>query len=335
MTIDLERRALVQGGALLAAGAALVGAATPNPARAQASAVSSSGAKPMSYSIKPMSFDPKGIKGLSEKILVSHYENNYGGAVKRLNAISEQLAALDYAKAPVFVINGLKREELIAMNSMILHELYLRRARRRRASRGAALREAIARDFGSVERWRAEFAAMGKAQGGGSGWVLLTWSPRDGGSSTSGRPTTPRRWPAACRSSRSTCTSTPITWISARRRAAMSTPSCRRSAGPMPTASLRNTAARDRANGGATCLKQDPTRSRLCGAATVTRATNATPQNNRFHRIFEELAALGIDAEPAVYDEEFRGRGARAAAAADGVLVWVDPLPSGQDTGGA
>jgi superoxide dismutase, Fe-Mn family len=84
MTVDLERRALVQGGALLAAGAALAGAATPNPARAQASAVSSSGAKPMSYSIKPLSFDPKGIKGLSEKILVSHYENNYGGAVKRL-----------------------------------------------------------------------------------------------------------------------------------------------------------------------------------------------------------------------------------------------------------
>ena len=99
MTIDLERRALVQGGALLAAGAALAGAATPNPAMAQASAVSSSGAKPMSYSIKPMSFDPKGIKGLSEKILVSHYENNYGGAVKRLNAITEQLAALDYANS--------------------------------------------------------------------------------------------------------------------------------------------------------------------------------------------------------------------------------------------
>jgi superoxide dismutase, Fe-Mn family len=41
------------------------------------------------------------------------------------------------------------------------------------------LRDALARDFGSVDRWRAEFAAMGKAQGGGSGWVLLTWSPRD------------------------------------------------------------------------------------------------------------------------------------------------------------
>ena len=178
MTIDLERRALVQGGALLAAGAALAGAATPNPAMAQASAVSSSGAKPMSYSIKPISFDPKGIKGLSEKILVSHYENNYGGAVKRLNAITEQLAALDYAKSPGFLINGQKREELIAANSMILHELYF--AGLGEESRpGAALAEVMNRDFGSFDRWWAEFAAMGKAQGGGSGWVLLTWNPHD------------------------------------------------------------------------------------------------------------------------------------------------------------
>jgi superoxide dismutase len=36
-----------------------------------------------------------------------------------------------------------------------------------------------ARDFGSIDRWRAEFVAIGKAEGGGSGWVLLTWSPRD------------------------------------------------------------------------------------------------------------------------------------------------------------
>jgi Fe-Mn family superoxide dismutase len=132
----------------------------------------------MSFSVKPLPLDPKKIKGLSEKLLVSHYENNYTGAVKRLNAITEQLAGLDYAKAPGFVINGLKREELIAANSMILHELYF--AGLGDESRpGAVLAEALARDFGSVERWRAEFVAMGKAEGGGSGWVLLTWSPRD------------------------------------------------------------------------------------------------------------------------------------------------------------
>src|SRR6202023_2786586 len=126
------------------------------------------------YSIKPMSFDPKEIKGLSEKILISHYENNYSGAVKRLNAISEQLAGLDYAKAPGFLINGLKREELIAANSMILHELYFA-GLGDESQPGAALSEALARDFGSLDRWRAEFVAIGKAEGGGSGWVVVEW----------------------------------------------------------------------------------------------------------------------------------------------------------------
>src|ERR1700752_55646 len=124
MTINLERRAFVQSGALLAAGVALADAGEPRSAAAQAPGPAPSGANPMTYAIKPMSFDPQKIKGLSEKILVSHYENNYTGAVKRLNAITEQLAGLDYTKAPVFVINGLKREELIATNSMILHEVY-------------------------------------------------------------------------------------------------------------------------------------------------------------------------------------------------------------------
>jgi superoxide dismutase, Fe-Mn family len=77
----------------------------------------------MPYSVKPLRCDPVRVKGMSERLIISHYENNYGGAVKRLNLIEEKLAELDYANAPSFLINGLKREELIAMNSMILHEL--------------------------------------------------------------------------------------------------------------------------------------------------------------------------------------------------------------------
>ena len=133
----------------------------------------------MGYQIKPLSCDPANIKGMSERLIVSHYENNYVGAVKRLNLIEEQLAALDYAKAAGFLINGVKREQLIAMNSMILHELFFD-GFGGQSEPGGALHEALARDFGSFERWRAEFVAMGKALGGGSGWVLLSWSPRDG-----------------------------------------------------------------------------------------------------------------------------------------------------------
>ncbi|TMJ05468.1 MAG: superoxide dismutase [Alphaproteobacteria bacterium] len=133
----------------------------------------------MSYQIKPLSCDPARINGMSERLIVSHYENNYAGAVKRLNLIEEKLAELDYAQAAGFLLNGLKREQLIAMNSMILHELFFD-GLGDPSEPGPALREAMARDFGSYQRWRSEFVAMGKALGGGSGWVLLAWSPRDG-----------------------------------------------------------------------------------------------------------------------------------------------------------
>ncbi|HEY6966871.1 MAG TPA: Fe-Mn family superoxide dismutase, partial [Burkholderiales bacterium] len=105
--------------------------------------------------------------------------NNYGGALRRLNAITEQLESLDFATTPGHVISGLKRDELTALNSTLLHELYF-------ASMGGdgrvtpAMSEALARDFGSLQKWRTQFSAMGYALGGGSGWVLLVWNPRDG-----------------------------------------------------------------------------------------------------------------------------------------------------------
>jgi Fe-Mn family superoxide dismutase len=132
----------------------------------------------MQYQLKQIYCRPWMLNGLSLKLIESHYENNYGGAVRRLNAITTQLEAADFAKLPGFVLNGLKREELIAMNSMVLHELYF-------ASMGgdgkltAGLEAALAESFGSTDRWRAEFIAMANALSGGSGWVVLTWSPRD------------------------------------------------------------------------------------------------------------------------------------------------------------
>jgi superoxide dismutase, Fe-Mn family len=176
MNDGIERRNFIQGAGLMV-GAAAGATFVERPAFAQA-ASPIGGASPVTYQPKPLSLDPKAIKGISEKVLVSHYENNYVGAVKRLTAISSQLAELDFAKAPVFVVNGLKREELIATNSMILHEIYFDSLGGGGAPRGA-LSEAIARDFGSVDRWRTEFSAMGKAEGGGSGWVILSYSPRD------------------------------------------------------------------------------------------------------------------------------------------------------------
>ncbi len=179
----------------------------------------------MIYVPKPLSVDPKAVEGLSEKILQSHYDNNYLGAVKRLNAITAQLEDLDFTKAPTFVINGLKREELVAMNSMILHEAYFDGLGGGGGAPQGALAEAIAPDFGGFERWHAEFSAMGKAQGGGSGWVVLAASPRDGRLVNHWAADHTTTLAGGRRSWYSTCTNTPITWITAPKPPSMSMPS--------------------------------------------------------------------------------------------------------------
>ncbi|MBG9388587.1 Fe-Mn family superoxide dismutase [Caenimonas aquaedulcis] len=129
---------------------------------------------------QPLPVDPARLHGLSEKIVRSHHENNYGGAVKRLNAIRAELAALEFATAPGFQLNGLKREELIATNSMLLHELHFASLGGDGVTMQPAMALALTASFAGIERWREEFVAMGKALGGGSGWVLLCFQPRDG-----------------------------------------------------------------------------------------------------------------------------------------------------------
>jgi Fe-Mn family superoxide dismutase len=163
-----DRRTLLVAGAGLAtvavASAAIAQTAQPAPATA--------------FTPKPLPFDPSKVPGISERLIRSHYDNNYIGAVKRLGSIRAEFAKLDPATAPGYQINGLKREELLAWNSMILHEAHFDGFGERGAP-APALAAAIERDFGSHDRWAAEFAGIGKALGGGSGWVLLTWSPRD------------------------------------------------------------------------------------------------------------------------------------------------------------
>lgn len=132
----------------------------------------------MRYELAPFFCRPWLLNGLSMRLIESHYENNYGGALRRLNAITEKLESLDYGSTPAYVVNSLKRDELVALNSTLLHELYF-------ASLGGdgkpttMLAEVLARDFGSVDRWRDEFVAMASGLAGGSGWVLLTYVPRD------------------------------------------------------------------------------------------------------------------------------------------------------------
>jgi superoxide dismutase, Fe-Mn family len=134
----------------------------------------------MDMQIRPLALDLSKLDGLSERLVASHHENNYAGAVKRLNAIRKQLDELAWPTTPVFTINGLKREELIAANSAFLHELYFDGLGGDGVLPSNGFSMALQRDFGSVERWRDEFTHLAKAMGGGSGWALLSWSSRDG-----------------------------------------------------------------------------------------------------------------------------------------------------------
>ena len=133
----------------------------------------------MRYQLKPIFCRPWTLNSLSPRLIESHYENHYGGALRRLNSITEKLESLDFATTPPYVINGLKREELTALNSTLLHELYFASMGGEGGKPTGPIADALARDFGSVERWKSEFVAMGYALSGGSGWVLLTYIPRD------------------------------------------------------------------------------------------------------------------------------------------------------------
>jgi superoxide dismutase, Fe-Mn family len=133
----------------------------------------------MAYAVAPLPFKPHRLVGLSERLIVSHYEANYGGALRRLHTIEERLAGIDWSRAAGFEINGLARERLIALNSVVLHEVYFE-ALGGSGEPAGLIAQAIARDFGSIESWRREFIALGKALAGGSGWVVLAWSERAG-----------------------------------------------------------------------------------------------------------------------------------------------------------
>jgi len=117
---------------------------------------------------------------MTPRLIESHYENNYGGAFTRLNAIAEELAALDLDKTPSHVISRLKQEEMAALNSTLLHELYFASIGGDGRAVPETMATAITRDFGSVARWRQEFTALANGLANSSGWVALTWLPRDG-----------------------------------------------------------------------------------------------------------------------------------------------------------
>jgi Fe-Mn family superoxide dismutase len=166
---DISRRAL--------AGAGLLVGALALPATAQQQQMAAAAATKVR--VQPLTFNPDKIKWLAASALTEHHEI-YAGSVHRLNAITEQLAQIDPAKAAPAEIGELKREQQAVYNASILHEIYFDCIGEAPTQPSGVFAQALSRDFGSIDRWKSEFAAMGKSlSGGGTGLVILAYTPRD------------------------------------------------------------------------------------------------------------------------------------------------------------
>ncbi|KJV05645.1 superoxide dismutase [Methylocucumis oryzae] len=125
-------------------------------------------------------FNPSKLDGLSEKLILSHWENNYGGSVKALNTVKQKLLAMQQdANLPAFIYNDLKREHLMRTGSVVLHELYFGNLGGH-GKADTALQKALTDAFGSLATWEQEFKRMGAGLGGGSGWVVLGYNLHSG-----------------------------------------------------------------------------------------------------------------------------------------------------------
>ncbi|MDO9103716.1 MAG: Fe-Mn family superoxide dismutase [Methylovulum sp.] len=129
---------------------------------------------------KPLPFNPAKLDGISEKLILSHWENNYSGAVNALNTVKKRLVtALEEVDIPPFVYNDLKREHLTRTGSVVWHELYFHNLGGS-GKAGETLRKALGDAFGSYAIWEKEFRRIGAGLGGGSGWVVLGYNLHTG-----------------------------------------------------------------------------------------------------------------------------------------------------------
>jgi Fe-Mn family superoxide dismutase len=131
-------------------------------------------ARPAPHVMRKLPFDPKKLRGISERMIVSHWENNYGAAVKNLNKVEEELTRVT-KDTPGFLVSGLRERELQFTNSIILHEHYFGNLGGD-GKAGGTIVAALADAHGSLARWEELFRATGASLGGGSGWTVLDWN---------------------------------------------------------------------------------------------------------------------------------------------------------------
>jgi Fe-Mn family superoxide dismutase len=177
--LNPQRRTLLQVAAIAAVAVGTARAAGAN-ATQEESTIPTLPAFQSQSAPKPLAFDPMKLSGLSERLIRSHWENNYGGSVTALAVVKRQLSeALASKDTPAFIYNDLKREHLLRTGSVVFHEYYFDNLGGN-GQAGAAERKAIANSFGSFDTWETEFRRIGAGLGGGSGWVVLGFNTHTG-----------------------------------------------------------------------------------------------------------------------------------------------------------
>jgi Fe-Mn family superoxide dismutase len=124
------------------------------------------------FEVKPLKFDPKSLRGISEKQITLHHDKHYAGYVAGRNKIIEILQ-----KGELEHIRELKKNESHNASGQYLHEIYFDNLGGQGGMPSGALLAQLNKDFGSYENWKKELLACA---GAARGWVLLCfdWSDR-------------------------------------------------------------------------------------------------------------------------------------------------------------
>lgn len=171
---QMDRRDVLIGTAAIAAMAVIASTASAAPHGPTAKSAQAQESGPVLqgiHKVEPLSFDPAKLNGLSERMMRSHHENNYAGAVKNLNRAEQELAAIT-KDTPGFVVAGLRDRELSFRGSKLLHEHYFGNLGGD-GRRAGAIEQALTNAYGTSARWEEQFRFTGLGLGGGSGWVVL------------------------------------------------------------------------------------------------------------------------------------------------------------------
>src|SRR5215510_1314461 len=173
--MQLTRRETLAALAALGSTTLLGSGTLATPAAGAETAAGAPHVPPGKHEPVPLPFDPTKLAGLSEKLLVSHHDNNYAGAIKNLNAVELELAKVT-KDTPGFQVAGLRERELTYANSAYLHERYFENLGGDGKPAGD-FAKALSTQFGSATRWEELFRATAMSLGGGSGWVVIAHSP--------------------------------------------------------------------------------------------------------------------------------------------------------------